>query len=279
VVWIFVFCLEFYRDFQFESTDILNRCLASVTSQSLRCAESSRMLVEHIFGDGVLTLKSTQSAASNPRPRVTRRGGKRKKKSRKSVRTVVVEHAAGVADTPQKSNNVNQVKSFVRRRILRSFHLFDQIIQRHRRLPYSLLLLRHCPLKKNADRTSVHPDSSPSQVCRFALAVLRRLLPLQLLGSVHNRRILSASMSFGLSFRLWFNFTTPVCSDVCRYIRLRRNESVSVHHLVQNIKVGSLHSSFKFSLLHNFCFMHGMVRFLAFPGSLDRLISQVVRPP
>lgn len=63
----------------------------------------------------------------------------------------------------------------------------ESVKKRHQRLPYKQLIDRYCPIGNSQDVSSTLSQLSYHQVYLFLRAVLNRLLPVQLFGSVSNR--------------------------------------------------------------------------------------------
>ena len=90
------------------------------------------------------------------------------------------------------------------------------MLRRHRRLGYERLLSVCCPVPPHS--AEVVENATPSgRVAWYASAVLRRLVPLPLFGSLHNRRV--------------------VLLGVRRLICARRYEQCSMHDMMQGFRV------------------------------------------
>ncbi len=106
----------------------------------------------------------------------------------------------------------------------RIMQLAVRILKRHSTCAYNALLEYHCPspLKEDIDSaSSIKHASTPSQVSAFCRAVVSKVFPGELWGlgetRVHNRRAISCRID--------------------RFIRQRRYESLTLHDVLQDIKI------------------------------------------
>ncbi|KAH9844449.1 Telomerase ribonucleoprotein complex - RNA binding domain [Teratosphaeria destructans] len=101
----------------------------------------------------------------------------------------------------------------------RIFELLRRLRHGQQRCPYHALLQHHCPLRSRKGSTAM--ASSATEVSAYCRAVLKELLPSELLGTgevmLHNRRHIMASAD--------------------RFVRLRRYESMSMHDVLQPMKI------------------------------------------
>ncbi|KAK9475806.1 Telomerase ribonucleoprotein complex RNA binding domain-containing protein [Lipomyces japonicus] len=128
-----------------------------------------------------------------------------------------------------------------------AFKIMEKILDRHKKCPYDRLIRYYCPMK-NADKKlkqGVHEEiffsnqaepsysqianekvgmkdfvTLPSQVSVYVRMVLRKLLPLQVLGSRHNQDCLM--------------------NNVNRFVYLRRYEKISLHDIMQGLKISDI---------------------------------------
>lgn len=104
------------------------------------------------------------------------------------------------------------------------FLLVERIRKRHKRCPYHALLQHYCPQHEGQDPTvegSVSFASTVAQVSAFCRAAVNKVFPPELWGSgtsgVHNHRLLEANID--------------------QFVRLRRYESMTMHEVLQPIKI------------------------------------------
>jgi len=104
------------------------------------------------------------------------------------------------------------------------FVLVERIRKRHKKCPYHALLQHYCPRKegKTSDSGgSVRFASTVAQISAFCRAAVNKVFPPELWGSgtsgVHNHRLLEANIN--------------------RFVRLRRYESMTMHEVLQPIKI------------------------------------------
>jgi telomerase reverse transcriptase len=102
--------------------------------------------------------------------------------------------------------------------------IVKRIFRRHTRCAYSTLLDRYCPnrLAEAGDaENTIKQASLPSQVSAFCRAVVSKVLPGELWGESdvrsHNRRC--------------------IMRNIDRFVRLGRYETISLHDIVQDIKL------------------------------------------
>ncbi|WFD36557.1 RNA-directed DNA polymerase [Malassezia cuniculi] len=101
-------------------------------------------------------------------------------------------------------------------RLAAAHSLVRAMLHRHRRTSYEMLLSVCCPPPPRA--AQVINNATPfGRVCWFVGAVLRRVVPLPLFGSVHNRRVILLSAR--------------------RLIKARRYEQSSLHDAMQGFRV------------------------------------------
>ncbi|KAK5122386.1 hypothetical protein LTR85_003970 [Meristemomyces frigidus] len=104
------------------------------------------------------------------------------------------------------------------------FALVRRIRKRHARCAYHALLQHHCPPKQDADaapRGSTHYASSPADVSAFCRAIVSSVFPSELWGCGDVRRANS----------------NIVFQSVDRFVRLRRYESMTLHDVLQPMKL------------------------------------------
>ena len=93
--------------------------------------------------------------------------------------------------------------------------LAARLLARHDRLDYTAIAATCCP--RAAATASNYAQATPhGRVAFFVRTVLTRLIPLELFGSMHNRR--------------------EVLRSVARFVRLRRHERMSLHDVMQGIR-------------------------------------------
>ncbi|KAK0344893.1 Telomerase reverse transcriptase [Friedmanniomyces endolithicus] len=105
-----------------------------------------------------------------------------------------------------------------------AFRLVQSIRRRHMRCPYHALLQHYCPRRVSgqaAESSSIRNASTPVEVSAFCRAVVLHVFPNALWGSTaagaHNRTLL--------------------LRKVDQFVRLRRYETMSVHDVLQGVKI------------------------------------------
>ncbi|KAK5692774.1 Telomerase reverse transcriptase [Elasticomyces elasticus] len=103
-----------------------------------------------------------------------------------------------------------------------AFQLVQSIRKRHARCSYHALLQHYCPrhvTDQTTDSGSIRYASTPAEVSSFYRAVVLQVFPLALWGA-DNRMILLRSVD--------------------KFVRLRRYETLSVHDVLQDLKIRSI---------------------------------------
>ncbi|KAK4546134.1 hypothetical protein LTR36_002271 [Oleoguttula mirabilis] len=104
------------------------------------------------------------------------------------------------------------------------FELVQRIRKRHARCAYHALLQHHCPPRQNADvvaHGSTHYASSTAEVSAFCRAAISKIFPSELWGSGD---VAHANSSI-------------VLQSIDRFVRLRRYESMTLHDVLQPMKI------------------------------------------